>query len=286
MNKLVYAIVLNYNSAKDCEVCVRYLSKQNYPFLKIIIVDNNSLLIDEKKELENIKDNYDVELLFNVENNGYSAGNNVGIKYAIENNAEWCLIVNPDVMIDEPNYIKNMMSTIQKYPQTVVAASKMILPNKERQNPYRESTYNEEFWWMLDSIRQRIGKSKKYLLPDITGYCPKVAGCCFFIKSSFLKDIGSLDENVFMYCEEPILAKQVKKHGYKELYVSEIYAYHNHIANEKGKKSERILRTLDSRIYYLQEFSEYGRLALKLLITSKKCQKLFWKIKRKIYEKN
>lgn len=43
---------------------------------------------------------------------------------------------------------------------------------------------------------------------------------------SFAEKMGYLDESVFLYCEEPILASRVKKYGYKELYVREITAYH------------------------------------------------------------
>lgn len=48
--------------------------------------------------------------------------------------------------------------------------------------------------------------------------------------------MGYLDESVFLYCEEPILASRVKKYGYKELYVREITAYHMHHDSEKEIK--------------------------------------------------
>lgn len=279
MNVLVYAIILNYNSAIDCEECVRWLVKQEYQFLKIIIVDNHSLADGEQKRLKNITAEYDIELVLNSTNNGYSAGNNIGLQFAVREGAEWCLIVNPDVVIANSHYVSQMLNVITRYPNTVVAASKMLLPDGKRQNPYIEPSYSEELLWPFEIFKQKLGKTQDYLLPDITGYCPKVSGCCFFIKSSFLKEIGYLDDNVFLYCEEPILASQVKTLGYKELYVSEVYAYHNHVPSQKGKTSDRMMKLLDSRIYYLKKYSGYTGLLLKLVLFSKRLQKFFWRIK-------
>ena len=52
--KKVTAIVLNYNSFADCEKCLGFLRKQDYPNLSIIVVDNCSTMEGEQKRLEEI----------------------------------------------------------------------------------------------------------------------------------------------------------------------------------------------------------------------------------------
>ena len=279
MEPLVTAVVLNYNSGNECEKCVKSLAEQDYDNLNILVIDNNSTKEDERNILAKIEKKYNVKIILNNVNGGFSAGNNIGLKQAVKDGAVWCLVINPDVVIDSRQYIKEMIKRITEYSLAVVAASKMILPSGERQNPYCEISYSGELLWFLDAIKLRYGKSKGYLLPDETGYCPKVSGCCFFIKSEFLLEIGFLDENVFLYCEEPILASQVRQHGYRELYVSEIQAYHNHVPSQKGSTRKRMQNLLTSRIYYLKRYSGYRGIKLFMVLNSKRLQKLFWKIR-------
>ena len=85
---------------------------------------------------------------------------------------------------------------------------------------------------------------------------------------SFAEKMGYLDESVFLYCEEPILASRVKKYGYKELYVREITAYHMHHDSEKGNQVNRLRRFRSSRRYYWKEYSGYGKMKLAALMFS------------------
>lgn len=271
MNKVV-AIVLNYNSAKDSKKCLEYLLRQDYSDFEIVVVDNNSPMNDYQKLKSNI-DNFSsnrIELIRNENNSGFSAGNNIGLRRAKEKNAQWSLIINPDVELRDKCYVTKMICAINETQQVAVAASNVILPNGQRQNPMIEPTYWDELCWPLESISRRIKGNSSYLGENRTGYCEKVSGCCFFIRMSFVEQIGYLDEKVFMYCEEPILASKVRKYGYKELYIREITAYHMHHDNEKGNKINRLRRFRNSRRYYWKEYSGYGKIKLMALLMSDK----------------
>ena len=87
---------------------------------------------------------------------------------------------------------------------------------------------------------------------------------------TFVERIGYLDENVFLYCEEPILASTVKKYGYKEWYVRELTAYHMHINSEKGNTRKRLQLFRESRRYYWKNYSGYGKIRLFFLLLSDK----------------
>lgn len=265
--KKIEAIILNYNNSADCKKCIKFLRQQDYPDLKILVIDNASSKEDEKENLEKICSQFNVELILSEENKGYSAGNNIGLKKAIRSGAEWCLIINPDVELRDSSYISYMSRQFERWPEAVVTASNIILPDGTRQNPQREPGFWEEFLWPILSLKARLIKNYNwYVMPDQTGYCEKVSGCCFFIKADFLVDIGFLDENVFMYCEEAILAKQVHKHCRKELYIKEITAHHEHFTVAKGNKNKRMRIKADSRNYYITNYSEFNRIEKLLVI--------------------
>lgn len=273
----VAAVVLNYNSSSDCRKCVSYLSRQIYPNLSIILVDNASTMRGEMEELNRLKQEHNLQLIFSEANRGFSAGNNIGLRAAVQNGAEWMLVINPDVELRESDYISKVMNEVRNWPDSAVIGTNVLLPSGQKQNPIRELRFWEEFFWPIDWIKKKLKIWDGYRVEDVTGYCEKLSGCCFFISRDFLKQINYLDEHVFMYSEEPILAKQVVRAGYRELYIHEATAYHQHFSSQKGNAKKRMQMLFESRKYYLVNYSGYSTFALKLLLFSKKIQNLFWK---------
>lgn len=273
----VAAVVLNYNSSADCRKCVAYLKKQNYPDLSIFIVDNASPDPEEAEALTVLQQENHLHLIRSPKNRGFSAGNNLGLRAAAENGAAWMLVMNPDVELRDPYYISKVMGQLENWPKAAVIGTDILLPNGQKQNPSRELRYGEELFWPIEWIKQKLKITDGYRTEDRTGYCEKVSGCCFFISKKFLEQIHYLDENVFMYCEEPILAKQVVLNGYREVYISSVTAYHQHFASKKGNAKKRMQMLFESRQYYLKHYSGYSGLALQLLLLSKKIQRQFWK---------
>lgn len=266
--KKVLAIILNYNSISDSKKCIAYLKKQSY-LMNIILIDNNSK--DDGNDLLRFCNENDVTFIDNLKNDGYSAGNNLGLKYATKHDYDYALIINPDVEIRDYEYVKKAVNMFENDNMIAVLGSDIIHLEGHKQNPMREPSYWEEFFWPIERIKSKLGVKDSYVMQNAkSGYCEKVSGCCFFIDVRFAKEIGYLDENVFLYCEEPILAETVKKYNRKEYYYSEITAYHMHKASEKGDFSVRFKQFDKSRKYYLEKYSGYSKLAIKLLKLSKR----------------
>lgn len=259
MTNRVYAIVLNYNSFVDTKKCVEFLREQDFEDFNILIIDNNSDESDLTKLKEFCSGLGKVTLLLSRENKGYSAGNNIGLKYATEHGANWSLIINPDVELRDKHYITNMIDAIPDDEDTVVVASNVVLPSGERQNPMREPTFKEIIFPLPKMIASKIFKRKQwYLGKNETGFCEKVSGSCFFIKNSFLAEINYLDENVFLYCEEPILMATVKRLNKKMYYIADYTAFHMHFENKKSDPRKRMKLFLESRKYYITNYSLYS----------------------------
>lgn len=279
MEKVV-AIILNYNSRNDCSKCMEYLKKQDYDNLKVLVVDNASTYENEVEELKKVCVNNGVELLQNVSNSGFSSGNNIGIKRALADNADWCLIINPDVELRDRSYISMAIKMVRKWLDVAVIGTDVVLPSGVRQNPQRESSFWEDLLWPIQAIKTKIDKkSNRYLCECKTGYCEKVCGACFFISADAVKRIGYLDEGVFMYSEEAILSAQIKKIGKKELYINEVTAYHEHYASSKEPVSTRMIKFIESRLYYYDKFSEYSSIQKVMLKISLGLEKKYWKFK-------
>lgn len=272
-DKRIAVVVLNYNSSTDCKKCVGFLKRQKGVEQEIIVVDNCSRE-DDREAVERLCKEQGCTFIGNHENRGYSAGNNIGLRYAAEKGYEYALIANPDMEFPQEDYLKKLIE-IMMYDQNIaVCASDIVNTNGAHQNPMREMTYWEELLWPLTAYKNR--KNDIWFLGDFTrsSYCEKISGCCFMIRISFLQKIDFLDEGTFLYSEEPILAKQVYNERMRTYYYAEAQAVHRHIKSEKGNAKKRMLLLFKSRDYYLSKYSGYNPIQLLFLNISRCVQKI------------
>lgn len=292
----IAVVILNYNSEKDLQICAEQIARQEGVHLSIILVDNASrpeslasirswldawrpeavsgtqgvvrAWIEQNTERAAASGN--VYLITNHENRGYSAGNNIGICLAEALGADAVLIANPDMRIENLNYLAELSQPLFADERNCITASRILGLDGKDQNPLRESTFWEELFWPRGYFKS-IFKQISYVLPVLSQNplaVPKVSGCCLMLSMEFLRATNNLDENVFLYCEEPILSARVKAAGGRIIYVPTVSAVHAHVKSEKGNAGKRMLLFINSRKYYLKTYSGYARWRLHLLFTS------------------
>lgn len=164
----VSIILVNYNTSSDTLECISSLLNNNFIDFNIIVVDNNSdivnqnILIDfaqrgSKKESDishhnqfahlndiifyqiknfNVSD-FDnlniseiskcrITILFNNENNGLAAANNIGMKLAKQLDSKFIWLLNNDVIIDS-NALASLVKYFQDSNQNIgVVGSKVL----------------------------------------------------------------------------------------------------------------------------------------------------------------
>ena len=260
-------VLLNYNSADDCRVCVSYLKQQQGVDLEIIIVDNHSRM-PEREKVEVLCKEKGCTFIQNDVNSGYNAGNNVGLRYAASKGYDYAAIVNPDMEFPQHDSLRKCLDKLISDNSVVVVAPDIILPNGEHQNPQNSNI--PTFWNILFSpckeICAKFGICRGVELVEYDNntsrYCGKVSGCFFLIRMSFLKDIGFFDENIFLYCEEPILSYQVKSANRRMYYLAETYVVHRHLKAEKGNSSKRMKLLWKSQKYLMKTYLGFTRIQL------------------------
>lgn len=279
LNMVVPVIILNYNSSSDCEKCVADLIKQRNVKLDIIIVDNCSSIL-ERRLLEELlgkfhgKGRHHLTYLFNGENRGYNAGNNVGLRYASSQGYKYALIANPDMEFPQSDYIEQMLIKMEQDDTIAVQGSDIVNNEGVHQNPMRESNYWEELLWPIQYVKNL--KSPKWYTLDHSSsrLCEKVSGCCLMVRMSFVEQMGYFDEQVFLYSEEAILGAQVRASAFTMYYNHRPQAIHRHIEKSKGRSKPRMQVLFKSRWYYLQTYSGFSKIALFVLRISKKIQEI------------
>lgn len=280
----VAIVILNYNTSSDCKKCISFVKQQRQVDSEIIVVDNNSITSD-LVNLRNICTENSCTLIECTKNSGYSAGNNVGLKYASQKNYQYALIINPDVELTYSLFLFKVVSQMEADENIVVCGTDIILPNTSvHHNPLIELSFWDEFDWIGCQYRHRKQLPGTWWLGDYrhSGYCEKLHGCCFMIRISFLRSINFLDESTFLYSEEPILASQVKNMGKKLYYISDVQIIHNHKKATKGNPAKKWKILSKSRAYYLKKYSGYSKIPLYLILISRKIQDLAYNIHFKL----
>ena len=100
MTSKVAIVIVNYNGWKDTVECLHSLEDITYKNFEVFIVDNASTDQScEKLRKEIGKVSIRATLIEETENKGFSAGNNIGIQYALEKQFDYFLMLNNDTLV-------------------------------------------------------------------------------------------------------------------------------------------------------------------------------------------
>jgi len=216
--KNVYIIVLNWNGKDDTVECVRSLRKISYDNYKIIVVDNGS----EDDSVFEIKKNFPgTKIIENKKNLGFAGGNNIGIKYAMENKADYILLINNDTTVNE-DFLLELVEVGESDKRVGALGSKI----------YFHSEPNR-IWFAGGKINWLKNKGTHLGLDEIdNGQYDKMSetdyltGCCLLVKREVIEKAGILAEDYFLYYEDTDFSARVKNAGYKIMYVPKSKIYH------------------------------------------------------------
>lgn len=254
----VAVIILNYNSSADCKKCVSFLKRQQQVELEIVVVDNNSRPA-EKTAVEQLCQGEGCTFIPVRENQGYNAGNNIGLRYAAKKGYKYALIANPDMEFPQTDYASKMVQTMEEDEDIVVLGTDIIGADGIHQNPMKpDGGWTSSFSWLTVLFKKKLEDAYDFIDNfQVNHYCGKVGGCCLMVRISFIRELGYFDENVFLYCEEAILAKQVEQANKRMYYQANVQAVHRHIKSEKGNPIPRLKVWMKSRLYFERKYN-YG----------------------------
>ena len=224
--KKVAIIILNYKNSKDTIECVESLEKIKYKNFEIIIVDNDSR--DESIETlrSYFKDKHIV--LESNKNGGFAYGNNIGIKYALENGADYILLINNDTTVEE-NFLDVLVETAEK-DKNIGITTGLIMNYYDRNKIWYnggEIDWNKFYGYHLN---ERGNFSTVEEIKEITF----ATGCLMLIRKEVFETVGLLPEEYFMYYEDVDFCAKLADNGYKIIYNPRSVIYHK-ISNSSGE---------------------------------------------------
>lgn len=241
--KKVFIVVLNWNRKDDTIRCLESLEKIQNPNIKIqiIVVDNGSTdgsieeIKNQKPKIKNLN------IIENKKNLGFAAGNNTGIKYAMENGVDFVLILNNDTLVDK-SLLVHLIKAAEKYKNAGVFSPKIYFaPGFEfRKERYSKKDLGKVIWYaggiidwdnVLASNRgvDEVDKGQHDKITEIDF----ATGACMFVRREVLQEVGLFDERYFMYFEDADLSQRAKRYDWKVLFVPDAKLWHK-VAQSSG----------------------------------------------------
>ena len=279
MKSEIAIIVLNYNAYAPAIKNVDCIIDLNQG-CDIIVVDNCST-DNSYEELKNHYNSNDRVMVIKSEyNGGYSYGNNCGMKFAIHNNSDlkYLAIRNPDSYCPQANMVRELCNLLEEDQNIALIEPLMIEPcgrgmvYKRFQNGWKIPDWKILTLQRLPLVRKIFRWKDRYKQMEVSkngklAYVQVVHGSFFMAKKEVLEKIGFLDEKVFLYYEENILAYKIAKLGMTEA-ISLTHSYiHEH--DRKNESLEKILRSekimSDSMFHFASQYLMISGIKMKVL---------------------
>jgi len=233
---LISCVTVNYRSTHFIRHLLRSVqeARLSFPF-EYIVVDN----CPGDGCAEMIRERYPwTTVLTPLKNNGFGAGNNVGIRRA---RGKYVMLVNPDVTMF-PGEMEKLIAWMDAHPDVGMCGPRLKNPDGSLQ----ESRFHfhelvTPFLRRTPLGRTRWGKKRiaHFLMQNENSDRPHevdwILGAIMLIRREALDKIGMFDERYFMYFEEEDLCRRMWMGGFKVVYapVAEFVHYYH---RESGTK--------------------------------------------------
>jgi GT2 family glycosyltransferase len=212
----VSVVIPNWNGAEYLKECIDSLLLQSIK-CSVVVVDNGST-----DESDKVLESYGgkIIVLKQKKNLGFAGGVNVGIRYALEHNADYVALFNNDAIADK-EWAKYLIKPLEEDKKIVISTPKILKINSNIIDtigtcytifgaPFTRGR-NEEDSGQYDNADFVFGGS----------------GCSSMYRASLFNEIGLFDEDFFAYLEEDDVNFRTHLAGYKVITTPKSVVHHH-----------------------------------------------------------
>lgn len=284
--KKVAIVVLHYIDKKlttQFLESVKTLKTPDFSLLTIVVNNNPQ---EDLKDLKRKFTNFN--FLEPGENLGFAEGNNVGIKKALTEKADYIFIVNNDTIL-EKNLLVQLTEVAESDKTIGILGPKIYFaPGFEyHKDRYKLAQRGKVFWYagglidwknIFGSHRgvDEVDKSQYEKLED-TDF---VSGCAMFVKREVFEKIGLFDRRYFLYLEDNDFCQRAKKAGFKVVYTPVAKLWHLNAGSSRVGGSLQDYFITRNRMLFGMKYAPLRtkvallKESLRLLLRGRKWQKI------------
>lgn len=231
-------VIVNYNVRdllRDCLASV-YDSRGDFT-LEACVVDNAS----SDGSAEMVAAHFPQVRLIRADNQGYAAGNNLGLRafgFGAEqapgfSQPHYVLFLNPDTVLP-PSALADMLAFMEEHLRAGAAGPRLVRTDGTLDKACRRSFPTPQVSaYRLSGLSRFFPKSPRfgrynltYLPEGLTTEVDSVVGAFMMVRGQALIETGLLDEQFFMYAEDLDLCFRMKQRGWQVWYNADVTVLH------------------------------------------------------------
>jgi GT2 family glycosyltransferase len=227
-------VIVTWNSEEDIAECLGSIYNAEYDESKLkvetIVVDNNSadnsvVVIEHFIKIFP----YNIKLIKNKENLGYTKGCNQGVKIA---SGGFLLLLNPDTQIQK-DALSKLVNYLNSKEDIGAVAPQLYTKNRIIQYSCRTFPRYIDLFFEISRLSTVFPSSKifarwkmRYFNHEEISEVEQPMAAALMIKADVLKKMNYLDERFYMFFNDIDTCKQIYNLGYKIVFYPDAKIYH------------------------------------------------------------
>ena len=259
---LISIVILNWNNWRQTLECISSVKAIDYAPFAIIVVDNGSTDGSEQK-IRNAHP--DITVIQTGSNLGYAAGNNFGLRRALEDGADYVWLLNNDVVVDSRALTQLFKRMISDSRIGICGSTVVYYDDNKLVQALGGGWYN---FWLGTSGHIGDGRSLSSVRAEeeqiVERRLAYVVGASMLVSRRFIVDIGFMNESYFLYFEEIDWVTRAKGR-YCLGYASQSLVFHREGATtgasnraKRHKSAVADYHTIRSRLIYTKKYRPYA----------------------------
>ncbi len=223
----VHVVVLNRNGQAVNEACLQSLLRSDYPRLTVWVADNAS----DDGSPEWIEQHFPAARVVRTGGNlGWSGGNNVGIRRALADGADYVWILNNDVEV-APDCIRLLIERAEGADRPAIVGPLIYYFEPRDRVWFEGGEFNLSTLYAGHCTYERF-----QALPQSQRY---VSGCALMVRRDVFERIGLIDERFFIYYEDTDFCRRAALAGFRQEVERAAVMYHK-VSAYSGGPSDQI----------------------------------------------
>jgi len=201
----VITVILNTNRREDTLACLASLAQSDYANQRVIVLDNAST----DGSVPAIQAAWpQVQIIPLTENLGYAGNNNVGIRAALTQRAEWVLVLNEDMTL-APDALSRLIEVGASRPDVGIVGP--LVYHADEPNIIQSAGGGLTQNWLSFHYGQNESDTGQFAGPRSVDW---VSGCALLVRREVIEQVGALDARFFYYWEETEWCVRARRAGW------------------------------------------------------------------------
>ena len=231
----VAVLILNWNKSRLTLRAVQsVLASVSTAEVSVVVIDNCSSA-EERRRLEQGLGR-EVVYIASPENLGYAAGNQLGVEWAMKQQADWVWILNNDAYV-RPDTMELLIQGAERWPGEAVFSHTTLMSENPDRIHYSGSYGPEEEADPAFPYDRRKGMLLEECRQELQDKPATIFGHSLFIPASIIRKYGFMDPWFFLYFEETEYLWRLRKQGVETVYLAAPICVHESTASKKDEEN-------------------------------------------------